>query len=885
MDQAASRMKLRRNAVAAGILLLAGLTVFVWPLMTVRAQLNIFSTPAPSEEPSPEASPSATPTPESTPIPLAAAVQASENVEERIEEIKRTVLSEPTVREIRKKLADQNETVNGAEIDARRQLSGVPSLDSITDLQNEWGKYLSQVSSWQIALQSFSKRLDDADRELTRELKAWKELKQSIDAPRTAVSKPPASAPRQETEQTPSPAPTAEQPSLNVREVPAAIRDRINQTISDIEKVLADIADVRTEILEIQPSLGRREKRIRGIIQLAEDEKDSAISNLFSRDSPPIWAAESLAAQTPGEFSETIGGQLVETREYLAARVVNLAVLGVFGLLVILGLYRAKRRTRDLVAEEPELKRALVFFRMPVISGLLITLFMSGIALPSMPELLEMFATLLLLLPGYLILRTVVQKPLIPILNALLLFYVFDEILTVFDAYPFVYRLMLAAEMLIAIVLAVWLSRRRSADVSFISDHAGMVRKMRIIVLLCTVPFLISFAASILGFVNLARLLSRGVLDSAYAALFFYAFYLVLVSLTVFAIRVRPLSRLRMLETHRALVLSKYSKFLKWLLVSLWVLTALNYLYLLRFVAETLGEILRFDLTLGSFSISLADILLFGFLVWLAFALSRLVRFVLEEDVYTRVKLKEGVPYAVSTVLHYLLLLGGFTLAVLSLGLDLTKFTILAGAFGVGLGFGLQNIVQNFVSGIILLFERPVKVGDIIERGQETGELRRIGLRASVVGTPEGAEIIVPNAALISEEVTNWTPAENLRRLELNLGVAYGSDPEEVMEVIKDAAKEHPEIAQEPEPLALFTGLGDSSLNFQLRIWADNESTWWITRSDIYVSIYKALTEAGIEMPFPQRDLHVRSFSSDTPVEVLKLLKQKEGKGKDEETE
>ena len=157
--------------------------------------------------------------------------------------------------------------------------------------------------------------------------------------------------------------------------------------------------------------------------------------------------------------------------------------------------------------------------------------------------------------------------------------------------------------------------------------------------------------------------------------------------------------------------------------------------------------------------------------MWLAYLVSAFIRFALSEDVYPRTRLTRGISYAISSLLNYVIIALGLLLALGALGLDLTKVTILAGAFGVGIGFGLQSIVNNFVSGLILLFERPVHVGDIVEVGTTSGEVARIGIRASTLRTWQGAEVIVPNAQLVTERVTNWTLSDRTRRIDLRVGV------------------------------------------------------------------------------------------------------------------
>ncbi|HYV64914.1 MAG TPA: mechanosensitive ion channel domain-containing protein, partial [Myxococcales bacterium] len=244
--------------------------------------------------------------------------------------------------------------------------------------------------------------------------------------------------------------------------------------------------------------------------------------------------------------------------------------------------------------------------------------------------------------------------------------------------------------------------------------------------------------------------------------------------------------------------------------------------------------------------------------VWASFLISRVVRFVLEEDVYPRVNLGRGLRQVVSTLLHYALLLVGFLLALAALGVDLTKVTILASALGVGIGFGLQNVVNNFVSGLILLYEQPVQVGDVIELGTLSGEVRRIGVRSSTVRTFQGADVIVPNSNFISAEVVNWTRSDRWRRVDIALGVAYGTEPARVIELLLAIAKGNGAVSAAPEPVAFFTGFGDSALQFELRVWTAVD-TWVATASDLRASIHETLPRAGLVLAFPQLDVWVRS--------------------------
>jgi small-conductance mechanosensitive channel len=233
--------------------------------------------------------------------------------------------------------------------------------------------------------------------------------------------------------------------------------------------------------------------------------------------------------------------------------------------------------------------------------------------------------------------------------------------------------------------------------------------------------------------------------------------------------------------------------------------------------------------------------------MWAAALVSRFLRFMLKEDVYPRFQFERGVPYAISAVLHYSVLLAAFVLAIAALGYDLTTITVLAGAFGVGIAFGMQNIVNNFVSGLILLFERPVRVGDVIQLDADTlGTVTRIGIRASTIRTPGGAAVIVPNGLLISERVTNWTVPTVQRRIDVSLAVVAGSDPKLDIELLEEAAAAHPLVSKSPPRAALFMGFGPGTLNFELRAWTEHRDRDLQIRSDLGIAANEALARANI---------------------------------------
>jgi small-conductance mechanosensitive channel len=293
-----------------------------------------------------------------------------------------------------------------------------------------------------------------------------------------------------------------------------------------------------------------------------------------------------------------------------------------------------------------------------------------------------------------------------------------------------------------------------------------------------------------------------------------------------------------------------------------WAVRLLEHLGLLNPVQSVIGAFLGTRLERGTISISVEDILAFVAAVTVAVLLSRLIRFALKEEVYPRAHVPSGSAYAVSRLLHYSIIALGFVVGLGLLGMDLTRVSVLAGALGVGIGFGLQSVVNNFVSGLILLFERPVHVGDAVEVSGLYGEVQHIGIRASTVRTRHGSDIIIPNAEFITANVTNWTLSDRLRRIEVPVGVNYASHPKKVIQLLEEVARAQPQILARPAPRCLFLEYGESAINFELRCWTDQPINYNRIRSDLNTAVYDAVKAAGMSFPFPQREVRLLN---DTP--------------------
>ena len=287
-----------------------------------------------------------------------------------------------------------------------------------------------------------------------------------------------------------------------------------------------------------------------------------------------------------------------------------------------------------------------------------------------------------------------------------------------------------------------------------------------------------------------------------------------------------------------------------------------------------LKEIFDFPLiNLGKTQLTAWSILLFVVLLVLLFYVTAKLKTWIVERLLAKSSLDIGLRHTFAAMSRYILIAIGFTVILQTAGIDLSALAIVIGSLSIGIGLGLQNITNNFVSGLILLFERPIKVGDLIEIGQLQGEVTRIAARATTIITNDNIAVIVPNSELTSSAVINWSYPSPRVRLNFPIGVAYGSDPDTVRKVLIEIAENHEGVLKEPKPDVLFSEFADSSLNLVLRVWTITYvSKPGVLRSELNYEIEKVFRRNGIEIPFPQRDVYVRGGS----LHVLKPDESKE---------
>ena len=633
----------------------------------------------------------------------------------------------------------------------------------------------------------------------------------------------------------------------------------IRRTLDQIGREESRFGEHRAQMLNIAMRIAQAEDMIASAFDQLNNAKKELRVRLYEFDTPPLWA---VLADPPPRADHISEIRTVSLKAAASVRIFfidyrNWLIVHAITLILLVVLMRSlNKRAKQLKLDDPELADSINVVSRPFSSALLLALAAFVFFYKNPPRIIDEITTILCFIPLYRLLPRKVFQRIGRLLIWLICLHIVDRFVDVLPYLSLLKRLLLL--LLTAVTFAVVL-RTIKEDAT---KHLSGFRALRTVEQTAAFLLVVAFIANVLGNLSLTDMIVSALISSAYSALVLYAIYLVVDAVLRLGIGTRFARTLRMVRRNGELIRRQIMMVLRFGLKVLWLAISLYWLQILPLAMELVGRVLHAQARFGDISISLGGVLAFAVTVWAAFMISRIIRFILEEDVYPRMTLPRGVPNAISTGLHYVLLLAAFILAVAATGADLSKFAILAGAFGVGIGFGLQSVVNNFISGLILIAERPIMPGDTIEFGNKIGDVKRIGLRSSTIRTWAGAEVIVPNGNLISSEVINWTLSDKQRRLDIPVGVAYGSPVKQVMEIFVNVATGHPDVMDNPTPRTLFMGFGDSSLDFELRCWTGEFEKFRRISSDLVVGIEAALNEAGIVIPFPQRDLHIKTVEA-----------------------
>lgn len=706
-------------------------------------------------------------------------------------------------------------------------LAEQPSLDALQILDQLWHERQARSAAWLNRLTERAKALQAAQDRLDDLHALWKRTRDSEQA----------------------------------AAAPAPVLQHIGETIAAIEAAQPPNRAQRDEILDLQAQVASEVVRCETALARIGQTERAIVGRIFAQDGRPIWSPEGWSltlVALPTRVAQISAEYWTRVLEYGRDPSEHLPVhLGLF-LLALVALLAARGQVEEWTSTGQDLSRVTAVFDHPVAAALVLALFVATAYASPAPFVVKQLLSALALAPMIVLARPLVDRVMVSVLYTLGLLFALDTLRHAFGGTPpLVDQTLVFVESLTGILVLGWLFLRAwVAGAPPVGVAPSRRRLRRLLGWLILATLAIGLVASTLGYLRVSRLSTPAVLVGGADALWLYAAVEVSTAVIAFALRLWPLRRLRMVQHHRALLETRIHRTLMWIAVGGWFFRYLSYLGLWEPSLNLVTSLLDSRVGLGSFSTSVGDVLAFVATILVAYLLSSLLRFVLEEDIYPRAGVPAGISYAASSLLHYVIVAGAFLMALGVLGVTLTQVTVLAGAFGVGIGFGLQSVVNNFVSGLILLFERPVHVGDAVQLSELQGWVRRIGIRASVVRTQDGAEIIVPNADLVTKQVTNWTLSDQQRRVHLPVGVNYGAPPRQVIEILEGVARAHPDAAPDPPPKCLFIGYGDSSVDFELRVWTDYAKAVQV-RSDLTVAVYDAVRAAGLSFPFPQREVRL----------------------------
>ncbi len=707
------------------------------------------------------------------------------------------------------------------------------SIVRLESLQRHWDFYEKQLNLWRRDLQRATASYSDDAADLARRRATWESTRSAAEAGGVA-------------------------PALQSR----------------VGEVLAQVALAEQAIsgpLDDQSRLSRRANVLEGGIQSGQKGIDAAIRYYDQRlrmiDSPPytkIWGDASISkeAGNAARVGLEIEGEFLQ--EYKAANAERLMINRVVTIALLPLMIWLARRSRRLVTDDPELQSSARVLLRPISSWLVLVLVGVLLIQPDAPLLLHQTALLLAMVP---VLRLLPQR-LYDVMGrwpyVVTVLYVLKGLGFFLVPSPFLYRsnLLLIAALGTGALTYLLLTRRRRplpADAS-----RTLITVIRVFGWFAAAAMLVSLGSNLVGNVSLAEMLTGAVVDTAYVGLALYAGANVLGAVVKLLLARKTALRFRIVTEHAGPLLRSTSRLIHFAALAAWVLITLNEFRVYRPVARWLTGVLTHKLEAGNVSVTLGGVLMFFFSIYVAFWLARTLRLVLQDEVLPKMELPRGVGNSISTLSYYALVIFGIFTALAAAGFELSQLTLVIGALGVGIGLGLQDVVKNFVSGLILMFERPIQPGDVVEVSGTSGKVREIGMRATTLTTFEGADVVVPNGSLLADKLINWTLSDMNRRIDVNIGVAYGSNPREVMELLKRVAVETPGVAAFPEPGVVFNGFGASSLDFAIRAWTNDFGDWVNIRSEMSMRLYDALQAAGIEIPFPQQDVHVRSIDAAT---------------------
>ncbi|MCT4625263.1 MAG: mechanosensitive ion channel [Schleiferiaceae bacterium] len=694
------------------------------------------------------------------------------------------------------------------------------NLWALTDINNNWTTYENEIEKYKRELSKLSEAYQEGLLKTTNYYDRWKLTKET-----------------------------------EASEIPEPLLNRIDGMLSNLKVSNVNLKDSLNNILTYFDIVAQEHSHILNMKQRIQDISDAKKLNIFARDSPPLRAAfkgsdeeENIADQLSGTFNASYE----RTRNYLAdnkgSAEVHLSLTIVFILIFFYFQHIFKKNNPDVSGFD---QKAVYLINKPVWVGIILSMFISFWVYQDPPVYFVNIILFCVLISFLFVLNGLVEGKVKYVYYYTALLYTLGFTENFMTSYPLSQRVIVLIQSILVFVGFSYLMLKRSPIQKSKNDAWRKISKRMFPVYLLF--SLVAIYGNFTGSLFLARILTKTMVITITVGLMLALIFSIVKSLLDLLMVSNARNYVRLIAKQGDMIKRKVLFYLKLWFYFLWIRTFLSQIGLRSYIADSLTTFMEVGQNFGDVYLSVGQVVNFIIILIIFSIIANIVKDILAIEILPRLNLKKGVPMAAGLMTRYTVLVLGFLMAVAAAGISLDKLGFIAGALGVGIGFGLQNVVGNFVSGLILIFERPVRVDDVISSGTVEGTIVEIGIRASRIRDWDGAEVIVPNMELISQQVTNWTLSDSKRRRELFIKVEYGTDPNKVMEIIKEVIKGHEGVIQDPEPMVLFLGFKEFSADFRILFWVTENML--STTSDVAVGIYNALKENGISIPIPKREV------------------------------
>ncbi len=651
-------------------------------------------------------------------------------------------------------------------------------------------------------------------------------------------------------------------------DVVSSIRNVWNRT----KKVKKSIVKQKNKLLSLESKVNKQKTIVNDEIENLLALKKSEVYNLFYLRHQPFWKSSFQTtenAEFEKELVETVPKRLSGLFDLIKKSENSLYLyLITIGLIFLLFNYLKKVYIKfEFNEQDLDLQNAKDIVLNHSLSAILyLSLFFAYFFFKAMPTLLLHILLLMILFAAIPLVQPYVLKRFKKGVFPIIILFVFDILKSYvwFDPLYYSFYLIFEALFLLIVLLVFTYPYRKTRKIK--AGNFGLLL-IRIVPVLYVLS-IVSIVANILGYTNLAETLMRISVHGGVITIIFYSFLMIAGGIIIGLIHNHFSKRQSFDPEHKFKIEKKALKIIRTIVFFYWFYFFLKMIDLWEPLTAYLDVKLSNPFVIGTVSFTIGSILTFILILTVSFLITSFISFILNGESLKFLKLPKGIPSAISLVIRYFIIAFGFVLALSSLGIDLSKFNLMAGALGLGIGFGLQTVISNFVSGLILIFERPILPGDTVEVNNLLGKVKRIGVRSSTISTFDGAEVVVPNNNLVADDLINWTLSDNIKRIEISIGTKYGSDPNEILKLLSDVVDENKNVLKDPPPLILFDEFGDSSLNFKLRCWVSYEIGLQV-KSDVSIAVYNKFKEFGIEIPFPQQDIHIKELPNQSQKEKI----------------